>query len=401
MKILVLNAGSSSLKYQLFNMESSAVLAKGTCERIGAGGTVTHKKTGAEPLFEEIDLKDHGVALARVLDLLTSDEYGVISSIDEIDAVGHRVVHGGEQLKKSTVVTESVIKYLETIIPINPLHGPPAIAGIKACMALMPNVTQVTVIDTSFYSDIEDFRYVYPIPYEFYEQDKIRRYGFHGTSHRYVSAELAKCLGKPIEELKIITCHLGNGSSITAVDGGIAIDTSMGFTPQEGIAMGTRSGSIDPTVVTYLMKTKGYTADEVENILNKKSGLLGISGLSNDCRNVSEAAANGDERANLAIKILTNGIKKHIGAYVAEMNGLDAVVFTAGIGENQWNIREKVCRDMEYLGIEIDEEKNKNFTRGIPFDISKEGAHVATWIIPTDEEYMIALDTEALAKNKN
>ena len=398
MKILVLNAGSSSLKYQLFNMESSEVLAKGSCERIGAGGTITHKKTGAEPFFEELNLTDHGVALARVLELLTSAEYGVIASVDEIDAVGHRVVHGGEQLKKSTVVTESVIKYLETIVPLNPLHGPPAIAGIKACLSLMPSVTQVTVIDTSFYSDIEDFRYVYPIPYEFYEEDKIRRYGFHGTSHRYVSAELAKCLGKPIEELKIITCHLGNGSSITAVDGGVAIDTSMGFTPQEGIAMGTRSGSIDPTVVTYLMKTKGYTADEVENILNKKSGLLGISGLSNDCRNVSEAAANGDERATLAIKILTNGIKKHIGAYVAEMNGLDAVVFTAGIGENQWNIREKVCRDMEYLGIEINEEKNRNFTRGIPFDISKEGARVATWIIPTDEEYMIALDTEALAK---
>ncbi|MBE6707138.1 MAG: acetate kinase [Ruminococcaceae bacterium] len=397
MKILVLNAGSSSLKYQLFNMESSSVLAKGTCERIGAGGTITHKKTGAEPLFEEIALNDHGVALARVLELLISAEYGVISSIDEIDAVGHRVAHGGEQLKKSTVVTESVIKYLETIVPINPLHGPPAIAGIKACMKLMPTVTQVTVFDTSFYSNIEDFRYVYPIPYEFYEKDRIRRYGFHGTSHRYVSAELAKCLGKPIEELKIITCHLGNGSSITAVDGGVAIDTSMGFTPQEGIAMGTRSGSIDPTVVTYLMKTKGYTAEEVEDILNKKSGLLGISGLSNDCRNVSEAAANGDERATLAIKILTNGIKKHIGAYAAEMNGLDAVVFTAGIGENQWNIREKVCRDMEYLGIEIDEDKNRNFTRGIPFDISKEGARVATWIIPTDEEYMIALDTQVLA----
>ena len=397
MKILVLNAGSSSLKYQLFNMESSEVLAKGTCERIGAGGTITHKKTGTQPFFEELNLTDHGVALARVLDLLTSEEYGVISSIDEIDAVGHRVVHGGEQLKKSTVVTESVIKYLETIVPLNPLHGPPAIAGIKACMSLMPTVTQVTVFDTSFYSDIEDFRYVYPIPYEFYEENKIRRYGFHGTSHRYVSAELAKCLGKPIEELKIITCHLGNGSSITAVDGGIAIDTSMGFTPQEGIAMGTRSGSIDPTVVTYLMKTKGYTADEVENILNKKSGLLGISGLSNDCRNVSEAAANGDPRATLAIKILTNGIKKHIGAYAAEMNGLDAVVFTAGIGENQWNIREKVCQNMEYLGIEIDEDKNKNFTRGIPFDISKEGARVKTWIIPTDEEYMIALDTASLA----
>ena len=397
MKILVLNAGSSSLKYQLFNMESSEVLAKGTCERIGAGGTITHKKTGTQPFFEELNLTDHGVALARVLDLLTSEEYGVISSIDEIDAVGHRVVHGGEQLKKSTVVTESVIKYLETIVPLNPLLGPPAIAGIKACMSLMPTVTQVTVFDTSFYSDIEDFRYVYPIPYEFYEENKIRRYGFHGTSHRYVSAELAKCLGKPIEELKIITCHLGNGSSITAVDGGIAIDTSMGFTPQEGIAMGTRSGSIDPTVVTYLMKTKGYTADEVENILNKKSGLLGISGLSNDCRNVSEAAANGDPRATLAIKILTNGIKKHIGAYAAEMNGLDAVVFTAGIGENQWNIREKVCQNMEYLGIEIDEDKNKNFTRGIPFDISKEGARVKTWIIPTDEEYMIALDTASLA----
>ena len=397
MKILVLNAGSSSLKYQLFNMDSAQVLAKGTCERIGAGGTITHKKTGIEPLFEEIDLKDHGVALSRVLELLSSSDYGVISGIEEIDAVGHRVAHGGEQLKKSTLVTESVIKYLETIVPINPLHGPPAIAGIKACVALMPTVPQVAVFDTSFYSEIEDFRYVYPIPYEFYESDKIRRYGFHGTSHRYVAAELAKALGKPIEELKIITCHLGNGSSITAVDGGKAIDTSMGFTPQEGIAMGTRSGSIDPTVVTYLMKTKGYSAQEVEDILNKKSGLLGVSGLSNDCRNISEAAENGNKRAELAMKILVNGIKKHIGAYTAELNGLDAIVFTAGIGENQWNIREKVCENMEYLGIEINKERNKNFTRGIPFDITKEGARVATWIIPTDEEYMIAIDTQKLA----
>ena len=397
MKILVLNAGSSSLKYQLFNMDTSAVLAKGTCERIGAGGTITHKRPDAEPFFEELELKDHGVALARVLELLCSAEYGVISSISEIDAVGHRVAHGGEQIKESSVVTESVIKYLETIVPINPLHGPPAIAGIKACVELMPSVTQVAVFDTSFYSDIEDFRYVYAIPYEFYENDKIRRYGFHGTSHRYVSAEVAKCLGRPIEELKIVTCHLGNGSSITAVDGGTAIDTSMGFTPQEGIAMGTRSGSIDPTVVTYLMKNKGYTAQEVEDILNKKSGLLGISGISNDCRNVSEAAANGDKRAELAIKILTNGIKKHIGSYVAEMNGLDAVVFTAGIGENQWNIREKVCENMEYLGIKIDKDKNKNFQRGVPFDITAEGGKVAVWIIPTDEEYMIAIDTQRLA----
>lgn len=397
MKILVLNAGSSSLKYQLFDMDKNNILAKGLCERIGAGGCVTHKRPDAETHSEELELADHGVALARVLELLTSAEFGVIKSIDEIDAVGHRVAHGGEQLKESARITESVIAYLETIVPINPLHGPPAIAGMKACIALMPTTPQVAVFDTSFYSDIEDFRYVYPIPYEFYENDRIRRYGFHGTSHRYVSAELAKILGKPIEELKIITCHLGNGSSITAVDGGRAIDTSMGFTPQEGIAMGTRSGSIDPTVVTYLMKTKGYTAQEVEDILNKKSGLLGISGLSNDCRNITEAAANGNHRAELALNIMTNGIKKHIGAYAAEMNGLDALVFTAGIGENQWNVREKVCNNMSYLGIEIDVEKNRNFTRGIPFDISKEGAKVATWIIPTDEEYMIAIDTQRLS----
>ena len=399
MKILVLNAGSSSLKYQLFNMEDSTVLAKGLCERIGAGGTVTHKKTGAEPLFEERELADHGVALQRVLALLTDAEYGVIASIDEVGAVGHRVAHGGEKLKESTRVTESVVKYLETIVPINPLHGPPAIAGIKACLSLMPSVPQVAVFDTSFYSDIEDFRYVYPIPYEYYEQDQVRRYGFHGTSHRYVAGELARQLGKPIEELKIVTCHLGNGSSITAVDGGKAIDTSMGFTPQEGIAMGTRSGSIDPTVVTYLMKTKGYTPEEMENILNKKSGLLGVSGLSNDCRNITAAAKDGDKRAALALKIMTNGIKKHIGSYVAEMNGLDALVFTAGIGENQVNIRKMVCENMSYLGIEIDEDKNENFTRGIPFDISKEGARVATWIIPTDEEYAIAVDTLKLAQN--
>ncbi len=398
MKILVLNAGSSSLKYQLFNMDSAKVLAKGTCERIGAGGTVTHKRSDIEPFFEERDLTDHGVALARVLELLCSKEYGVIADVSEIGAVGHRVVHGGEQIKESTVVTESVVKYLETIIPLNPLHGPPAIAGIKACLALMPTVTQVIVVDTSFYSTIEDFRYVYPIPYEYYEQDKIRRYGFHGTSHKYVSAQLAKVLGKPIEELKIVTCHLGNGSSITAVDGGKAIDTSMGFTPQEGIAMGTRSGSIDPTVVTHLIKTHGYTAEQVEDILNKKSGLLGVSGISNDCRNVQQAADNGNERAQLAMKILVNGIKKHIGSYIAEMNGIDALVFTAGIGENQWNIRQDVCRNMSYLGIEIDEEKNQHFTRGIPFEITKKGAKVATWIIPTDEEYAIAVDTQRLAK---
>ena len=398
MKILVLNAGSSSLKYQLFNMESGDVLAKGNCERIGAGGSVTYKKTGDQPYYEETELKNHGTALKIVLDLLVSADHGVVSSIDEIEAVGHRVAHGGEKCKESTRVTESVIKYLETLVPINPLHGPPAISGIKACTELMPNVPQVAVFDTSFYSDIEDFRYIYPIPYEFYENDKIRRYGFHGTSHRYVSYKLAEVMGKPIEELKIITCHLGNGSSITAVQNGKAIDTSMGFTPQEGIAMGTRSGTIDPTVVTYLMKTKGYTAQEVEDILNKKSGLLGITGLSNDCRNITNAAKDGDKRAQLALKILTNGIKKYIGSYAAEMNGLDALVFTAGIGENQFNIRQAVCENMSFLGIELDAEKNENFERGIPFEISAKDSKVKVYIIPTDEEYMIALDTERLSK---
>ncbi len=397
MKILVLNAGSSSLKYQLFDMTTSEVLAKGLCERIGDGGTVTHKRPDADKYYEETNLTDHSVALGRVLDLLCSKEYGVIGSIEEIDAVGHRVAHGGEQLKKSSRITEAVIKYLETIVPINPLHGPPAIAGMKACLGLMPTVPQVAVFDTSFYSDIEDFRYVYPIPYEFYEELSVRRYGFHGTSHRYVSAELAKTLGKDIKDLKIITCHLGNGSSVTAVDGGVAIDTSMGFTPQEGIVMGTRSGSIDPTVVTYLMKTKGYTPEEMEAILNKKSGLLGISGISNDCRNIWEAAEAGNKRAELAMKMLANSIKKHIGAYTAELNGLDALVFTAGIGENDSKIREWVCDGLSYLGIEIDKEKNQNFIRGEKQNISAENSRVQIWIIPTDEEYMIALDTEKIA----
>ena len=398
MKILVLNAGSSSLKYQLFDMEKETILAKGLCERIGTGGAVTHKPTGKDPVSEEIALPDHGAALERVLALLTDATHGVVASIEEIDAVGHRVAHGGEELKESARITASTIAYLESIIPINPLHGPPAIAGIKACLALMPSVPQVAVFDTSFYSEIEDFRYVYPIPYEFYEQDRVRRYGFHGTSHRFVSAELAKALGKPIEELKIVTCHLGNGSSITAVDGGKAIDTSMGFTPQEGICMGTRSGTIDPTVVTYLMKKHGYSAQEMEDILNKKSGFLGVSGISNDTRDVDAAAKEGNYRAELSLKILANGIKKHIGAYAAEMNGLDALVFTAGIGENQANIREKVCENMKFLGIEIDVDKNNNFTRGVPFDITKEGARVATWIIPTNEEYMIAIDTQRLTQ---
>ncbi len=398
MKILVINSGSSSLKYQLFDMDTGKVLAKGGCERIGAGGSVTHKVPGRDNYTIEPDLPSHDTALEIVFSLLTDKEHGVISSIDEIDAVGHRVAHGGEKYKKSSLVDIDLINYLETIVPINPLHGPPAIKGMRACLRLLPNTKQVAVFDTSFYSDIEDFRYIYALPYKYYEEDKIRRYGFHGTSHRYVSEKTAEVLGKDKSELKMITCHLGNGSSITAVDGGVAIDTSMGFTPQEGIPMGTRSGSIDPTIIPYIMKKYNLTPDEMADVLNKQSGLLGITGLSNDFRNCLASSKEGNERATLALKILANGIKKVIGSYIAELNGLDVLVFTAGIGENQSEIRKMVCENMEGLGIEIDNDKNENFTRGVPFDITGKNSKVKVLIVPTDEEYMIALDTKRLCK---
>lgn len=398
MKILVINSGSSSLKYQLFDMDTGKVLAKGGCERIGTGGSVTHKVPGRDNYTIEQDLPSHDTALEIVFSLLTDKEHGVISSIDEIDAVGHRVAHGGEKYKKSSLVDIDLINYLETIVPINPLHGPPAIKGMRACLRLLPNTKQVAVFDTSFYSDIEDFRYIYAIPYKYYEEDKIRRYGFHGTSHRYVSEKTAEVLGKDKSELKMITCHLGNGSSITAVDGGVAIDTSMGFTPQEGIPMGTRSGSIDPTIIPYIMKKYNLTPDEMADVLNKQSGLVGITGLSNDFRNCLASSKEGNERATLALKILANGIKKVIGSYIAELNGLDVLVFTAGIGENQSEIRKMVCENMTGLGIEIDNDKNENFTRGVPFDITGKNSKVKVLIVPTDEEYMIALDTKRLCK---
>ena len=399
MKILVINAGSSSLKYQLFDMDSGAVLAKGNCERIGdTEGVITHKRPGAEDYKANPVLPTHEDALALVLELLTSTAYGVIGSINEIDAVGHRIAHGGEKYKQSTPIADDVIAYLETIVPINPLHGPPAITGMKACRRLMSGTPQVGVFDTSFYSNMEDFRTIYPLPYELYTENKIRRYGFHGTSHRYVSGKAAEVVGKPIEDLKMVTCHLGNGSSITAVDGGVAIDTSMGFTPQEGVPMGTRSGTIDPTVIPYIMKAKGLSADEVETLLNKQSGLLGVSGLSNDCRNVSEAAANGNYRAELAIRMLANSIKKYIGSYTAEMPGIDVLVFTAGIGENDDNMRRLVCENMTCFGIAIDQEKNTTLKKGQPADISAETATVRTLVIPTDEEYMIARDTMKFCK---
>ena len=396
MKILILNAGSSSLKYQLFDMESGEVLAKGLCERIGVDGMVTHKRPGKENYKAEPTFNNHEDALAVVIELLCDPEFGVIASVEEISAVGHRVAHGGEKYKKSALVDDEMIAYLESIVNINPLHGPPAIVGMKACKKLMPNVKMAAVFDTSFYSNFEDYKYIYPIPYELYEQHKIRRYGFHGTSHRYVAAKCAELCGKPIEELKIITCHLGNGSSITAVDGGVAVDTSMGFTPQGGVMMGTRSGDIDPTIVPYLVRSLGYTIEEAETLINKKSGLLGVSGESPDSRNVTELAEQGHYRSQLALKIQYYGIKKYIGAYTAAMNGLDAVVFTAGIGENDSLIRQRICENMEYLGIKFDEAKNAGTPRGETAEISAEDSPVRVFTIPTDEEYMIAQDTAAL-----
>jgi len=397
MKILVINSGSSSLKYQLFDMESGNVLAKGGCERIGAGGAITHKVEGKEKFYEEIDLPTHDEALKEVFALLVDKEKGCLNSINEIDAVGHRVAHGGEGYRKSSRVNKEMIDYLESIVPINPLHGPAAIKGMRACLALLPNTPQTATFDTSFYSNFKESRYIYGLPYDCYTKDGVRRYGFHGTSHRYVSQKAAEFIEKPLNSLKMITCHLGNGSSITAVENGIAVDTSMGFTPQEGILMGTRSGSIDPTVIPYIMKKRNLTPDQMSDLLNKQSGLLGVTGISNDSRNCEEAANAGNPRAILALDILAEGIKKYIGGYAAEMNGLDVLVFTAGIGENSASTRSRVCKNMSFLGIEIDEEKNAK-ARGIPYDISAQNSKVKVLVIPTNEEYMIALDTESLVK---
>ena len=394
MKILVVNAGSSSLKYQLFDMETGEVLAKGLCERIGIDGKITHKRPGKDDYSKETELKDHKAAIELVLSLLTDAELGVVASADEIGAVGHRFAHGGE-IRQSSILGEDEVKYLESIVEINPLHGPPALSGFKGCKEVMPNVVHVGVFDTSYYSTMEEKAYIYPIPYELYEKYKIRRYGFHGTSHRFVCSEVAKLIGD--KNAKIITCHLGNGSSITATVNGKAIDTSMGFTPNDGVPMGTRCGSLDPTVAPYIMKKEGPTAEEVEKLLNSKSGLLGISGVSSDCRDIDAAEANGNKRAALANQILTHNIKKIIGSYVAEMNGVDALVFTAGIGENNRTLRQNVCRDMSYLGVAIDEDLNMNCQRGETVELTAPGAKVRTFVIPTNEEYMIALDTLALA----
>lgn len=395
MKILVVNAGSSSLKYQLFDMASNTVLAKGNCERIGIDGVITHKCPGKPDYKTNADFPDHRAAIKLVLELLTDSEKGVIASIDEIVAVGHRFAHGGE-IKKSTVLGDEEMKYLESIVGINPLHGPPAISGFKACKEVMPNVNHVGVFDTSYYSTMKPHAYVYPIPYELYEKYKIRRYGFHGTSHRYVAGVAMDMLGN--KNSKIITCHLGNGSSITATLNGEAIDTSMGFTPQDGVPMGTRSGAIDPTIVPYIEKVMGISGEEADKLITKQGGLLGVSGISSDCRDIRAAAKEGNERAKLALKILVHNIKKIIGSYVAEMNGVDAIVFTAGIGENDRALREEVASELSYLGVDFDKNANDTIPSGTVGEITTKDSKVKVYVIPTNEEYMIALDTLNLSK---
>lgn len=395
MKILVINCGSSSLKYQLLDMESKALLAKGLVERIGIEGSqLTHETTGKDKEKIVTAMSDHKDALSHVLDALIDPGFGAIASLDEIDAAGHRVVHAGEKFSDSVLITDEVMSALEDCIELAPLHNPPNIIGIKAIQELLPNIENVGVFDTAFHQTMPAASYLYPLPYEYYEKYGLRRYGFHGTSHRFVSQRASVMLGKPLEELKIVTCHLGNGASLAAVKDGKSIDTSMGFTPLEGLAMGTRSGDLDPAIVTFLMNKEGLTIEEMDQILNKKSGVLGLSGVSSDFRDIEGAAGEGNKRAQLALEVYYQRVKKYIGSYAAEMGGLDAVVFTAGLGENSATSRKIICEGLEFMGIEIDDEANN--IRGEEKVISKADAKVKVLLIPTNEELMIAQDTEEI-----
>ena len=392
MKILVLNCGSSSLKYQLIDMEGEKVLAKGLVERIGIEGSrIKHTKTGLDAVTREVPFPDHSAAIKYVLDILVDPELGVLKSLDELGATGHRIVHGGEKFTQSVLVTPEVVKGIEEVIPLAPLHNPANLMGLKAVMDVLPDKPNVVVFDTAFHQTMPPKAFIYGIPYEYYEKDRIRRYGFHGTSHGYVANRAAEILGKDVKDLKIVTCHLGNGSSITAVDGGKCVDTSMGLGTAEGLLMGTRSGNVDPLVVINLMEKLG-DAQKVSDIIHKKSGLLGVSGVSSDLRDVEEAAAKGCERSKIAQDILITGVKKYIASYAAEMGGVDVVVFTAGIGENGITFREAVCKDMEFMGIKFDAEKNN--CRGKEVVISTPDSKVTVMVVPTDEEMAIARDTK-------
>ncbi len=400
MYVLVVNAGSSSLKYQLFNTETNSVMAKGICERIGIDGKISHKQLEKGLKYEaDLPMKDHSEATKIVVETLTSDEWGCIKSMDEIEAVGHRIVHGGAYFSESVIVTDEVVAKLELCKDIAPLHTGPHLMGIAGCTAVMPNTPQVLVFDTAFHQTMPAHAYMYPIPHAMYEKYKIRRYGFHGTSHKFVSGEMIKILGGKAEGTKIVTCHLGNGSSISAVKDGKVIDTSMGFTPLDGVIMGSRCGSIDPAIVPFIMEKEGFTPSEMNNFMNKQCGFLGVSEVSSDSRDLENAIAEGNDQAKLAVDILVYQIKKYIGSYAAAMNGLDAIVFTAGIGENNFALREAVCKNMEFYGIEIDTEVNtKAHHQPDIIKLSTENSKVKVYLIPTNEELVIASDTERLVK---
>ena len=392
MKILVVNAGSSSLKYQLLDMSNDKLLAKGNCEKIGLSDPIiSYKHDGKEEIFE--GAKNHEEAIKKVLNILIDKNIGVIKSFDEIGAIGHRVVMGGWIFKESTLIDDEVIDQIDKLAEMAPLHNPAHVLCMRACKKVMPNIPQVAIFDTSFHSTMPEKAYMYAIKYEDYEKFHVRRYGAHGTSHRFVTQELAKMLGKDVSEVNAITCHLGNGSSITAIKNGQSVDTSMGLTPLQGVVMGTRSGDIDPTVVQFLCSHKNQSVDQVLNYLNKECGLLGISGISSDHREVSQSAEKGNKRAQLALDLLAYSVKKYIGMYMAILNGAEAIVFTGGIGENSFEAREQILEDMEYLGIVIDKKKNANFKRGQIELISSPESKVKVYVIPTNEELMMARDT--------
>lgn len=394
MKILVINAGSSSLKYQLIDSDSEQVLAKGLCERIGIDGSCikyNSSKTG-EKKEKQIDMPDHGVALKTVIDVLVSPEDGAINSLSEIDAVGHRVVHGGEYFNSSVLVTDDVIAKIEECADLAPLHNPANLLGIRACKELMPETPQCVTFDTAFHQTMPEKAYIYGIPYSYYENYKVRRYGFHGTSHSYVSKEAVKHLDKPVEDTKIIVCHLGGGASITAVQGGKSVDTSMGLTPLEGLVMGTRSGNIDPAIIQYIANKEGKSIDEILNILNKESGLMGLSGRSSDCRDIDAGIKEGDKRSIIAFNAFVYSAVKIIGSYIASMNGVDLIAFTAGIGENDDKIRAAIMENFKYIGVSIDAEKNAA-THGDEVEIQAADSKVKVVVIPTNEELTIARET--------
>ena len=398
MKVLVINCGSSSLKYQVLDMTTESLLAKGLVERIGIEGSViTHEKIGMDKYKLVTPMEDHKDAIEQVLMAIQDSNHGVIKSMDEIGAVGHRVVHAGEYYADSVLITEEVIKVLQQCVELAPLHNPPNLMGIDACRQLMPNTPMVAVFDTAFHQTMPPESYIYAIPYEYYTKYHIRRYGFHGTSHKYVAQRAADILNVGLDDLKLITCHLGNGASVSAIKRGRCIDTSMGFTPLEGLVMGTRSGDIDPAIVTYIREKENLPQGVANEILNKKSGVLGISGISSDFRDLEEAVAQGNERAALALKVFAHKVRFYIGAYIAEMNGVDAIIFTAGVGENDVSMREIICSELGNLGIKLDPVRNK--IRGQETIISKDDSRVKLLMIPTNEELMIARDTYRIVTN--